>query len=179
MVEAHSSLKGVASIPISIHKPRNNYSNMALKRAMGNFNLKDKRKNLSSIGFGAKSVLKHPGEDEQQSGIRKIRTVDMIPKAITIMHSKLEMGTIDEEKDDQESTRNQEAPSKPDNGKLDMGDDSDSDDESIDGEGEDLEALEMKLCQDNVEEKKSMDDLIDTELNELLKVCKNLRPSTP
>ena len=56
--------------------------------------------------------------------------------------------------------------------------DSSDDGSSIDCEGEDLEKLETQAMATTQEESKSLDDLIDKELTELLKVCKNLRPPT-
>ena len=88
-----------------------------------------------------------------------MRTVDALPLATTIMGSTKGMKTIAEEsqKDKEESS---------------------SEGSSIDCEGDELEKLEMAAMQGSKEESKSLDDLIDKELTELLKVCKHLRPST-
>lgn len=109
------------------------------------------------MGLNMQSMMMGQKQTEEE-GPRKVRTVDALPQATTIMGTNKGMKTIAEEKRSQE--------------------DSSDDGSSIDCEGDDLEKLEMKAMQQTQEESKSLDDLIDKELTELLKVCKNLRPST-
>ena len=135
---------------------------------MSDFNLKAKKNSITSIGLGQKSFLRAAagsGNGQTSDAPRKVHTVASLPKTFTIMPSGT-MQQIDEESETKERGTEKD---------LDLGDSDDS--ESIGGEcdDEDLEALE-NAAMGKPEEKKSMEDLIDKELTELLKVCKNLRP---
>ena len=65
-----------------IKKPRTNYSNTVLRRAVPNVNLQLKKESITMVKLKVLTTLKLPKEDQLA---RRVRTVDAIPKIISFV----------------------------------------------------------------------------------------------
>ena len=65
-----------------IKKPRTNYSNNVLRRAVPNVNIQLKKESITMVKLKVLTFLKLPKEEQLA---RRVRTVDEIPKIISFV----------------------------------------------------------------------------------------------
>ena len=171
-----------------ITKPRTNYSSQILRRAVPNINIQSKRESITMAKLKVLSYLKFNMGD---SAPRKVKTVQQIPKILTIISNDHEMRHMDshdnkmegglrqgylqrieEREDDVSQGGGYAGPSKIISSSSDFGS---SDDSSIDGgmDEDEQKMYEQIIATQNNRHKEAniVDDLIDKDMIELLKVC--------
>ena len=122
-----------------INKPRTNYSNNVLRRAVPNANILKKIESISMSKLRVLTYLKFQGDGEKH---RRVRTVDTIPKILTIVPGlkRNNMGSIAAMPDpDQVIPESDDEESKQDDALEGL-----SSDSSVDGENEDDENKMMQ-----------------------------------
>lgn len=82
-----------------IKKPRNNYSSHALRRAVPNINIQQKKESITMHRLKMLSFLK---PDKHEDLGRKVKTVENIPKILTILPGPPERHYMQIDEEDEE-----------------------------------------------------------------------------
>jgi len=184
MVEALKSPSLLSDDVDYIKKPRTMYSSNALRRVQPNLNIQDKKNSLSVMKLKVFTAMRLQNRDEDGGGFpRKIMTVQHLPKMMSIMGNARAgrddfmakkhggpAGMIDPIQEEEASKRDESSDGKSD-------DDTPSEEDegsSIDGDGEDEERMYQQIiaAQNKGDGgQSSVEDLIDKEMVDLLRVC--------
>jgi TFIIF-interacting CTD phosphatase-like protein len=183
-----------------IRKPRTTYSSNVLRRAVPNVNIQLKKESITMVKLKVLTLLKLPKEDEAS---RRVKTVDNIPKILSFVsqHDRVKRGQQPGQRhsrglepmdriieDSEEESKKSRLPGE-DGGavrvdsRLDMLGSSGSEDEgsSIDGGDDDDEASYQQILASKSQQSQvgQVEDLVDKETIDLLRVCAQFRCPAP
>ena len=163
-----------------IKKPRTNYSNTVLRRAVPNVNLQLRKESITMVKLKVLTTLKLPKEDQLA---RRVRTVDDIPKIISfVSHQKdskdshpnrnrLLDGVDSIREDVEEDSRKESRVEERLDSLKDANMESSDEGSSIDA-GEDEEQIYQQIIAHQAQPKlkATVDDLVDKETIDVLKI---------